>query len=185
VPRRITAKRGDNCVPSWSRDGTRVYFASSRSGRFEIYMVLATTGETPDNPAVQITHGGGFRAMESLDGQYLYYAKGRGKPGLCRLKLSHHSKSQEEPVLESLQNWGWWTLGPSVIYFLDLPRSLPARVHLKALDLSQGSTRELAILQYQALVATPAITASPDGRRLVYTQIDFMEDNLILVENFR
>jgi Tol biopolymer transport system component/DNA-binding winged helix-turn-helix (wHTH) protein len=185
VPRRITAKRGDNCVPSWSRDGRHVYFASSRSGQFEIWMVLASTGETPDNPAVQITHGGGFRGMESLDSQYLYYAKGRGKPGLCRLKLSHQSDSQEEPVLESLQDWGWWALGPAVIYFLELPRSLPRRVHLKALDLPEGGTRELAMLPYQVLVATPAIAASPDGRHLVYTQIDSMEDNLMLVENFR
>jgi Tol biopolymer transport system component len=65
------------CVPSWSRDANSIYFASDRIGEFE----------TPSQPAIQVTRGGGFRALESPDGKYLYYAKGRGKPGLWRRNL--------------------------------------------------------------------------------------------------
>jgi hypothetical protein len=176
---------GDNCVPSWSRDGKYVYFASSRSGEFEIWKV-ATAGETRANPSVQITHGGGFRAVESLDGQYLYYFKGRGKPGLRRRTLAKRlADPEEEVILQSLQEWGWWALGADAIYFLELPRSLPPRVHLKVFDPSHPKIHELGVLPYPVAMATPAITASPDGRRLIYNQIDSMEADVMLVRNLQ
>jgi Tol biopolymer transport system component/DNA-binding winged helix-turn-helix (wHTH) protein len=185
VPRRITASPGDNCVPSWSGDGKAVYFASKRTGEFQIWKVLATAGETPPTAALQVTHGGGFRAFESLDGKYLYYAKGRGKPGLWRRSLTHTSNGKEEPVLESLQEWGWWALGPRAVYFFDLPGSVHPRVHLKVFETAERRIRELATLPYPVLVATPAIAASRDGQQLVYTQIDSMEADLMLAANFR
>jgi Tol biopolymer transport system component/DNA-binding winged helix-turn-helix (wHTH) protein len=186
TPRRITQYQGDNCVPSWSRDGKFVYFASSRSGRFEIWKVVAGVGETRASPPVQITHNGGFRAVESLDGRYLYYFKGRGEPGLRRTAIANKlSDSEEESILPSIQEWGWWALGPDVIYFLELPHSLPPQVHLKVLELSQPKTRELGILPYAVAVATPAIAASPDGRRLVYNQIDSMEADVMLIKHLQ
>jgi Tol biopolymer transport system component len=185
APRRITMNHGDNCVPSWSRDGKYVYFASSRSGEFEIWKV-ATAGETRANPSVQITHGGGFRAVESLDGQYLYYFKGRGKPGLRRRTLAKRlADPEEEVILQSLQEWGWWALGADAIYFLELPRSLPPRVHVKVFDPSQPKIHELGVLPYPVAMATPAITASPNGRRLIYNQIDSMEADVMLVRNLQ
>ncbi len=184
MPRRITPNTGDNCVPSWSQDGKFVYFASSRSGQFQIWKVLAATGETRSNPAVQITRGGGFRAFESSDGKYLYYTKGRGTPGLWRRSLWNGSGGKEEPVLNSVQEWGWWTLAAGVVYFLELPDSA-ARVHLKMFDIAERRTRELAILPYPVQVATPTIAVSRDGRHLVYTQVDSMEADIMLAENFR
>ena len=182
IPRPITPNSGDNCVPSWSQDGKFVYFASSRSGEFQIWKVSAATGETPSSPAIQVTRGGGFRAFESPDGKYLYYAKGRGKAGLWRRDLSD---GKEEPVLESLQQWGWWALGSGVIYFLELPDSLPRQVHLKEFDIAQHRVRELATLTYPVQAATPTLTTSRDGRHLVYTQIDSMEADIMLADNFR
>jgi Tol biopolymer transport system component/DNA-binding winged helix-turn-helix (wHTH) protein len=185
VPQRITASVGDACVPSWSQDGKFVYFASRRGGEFQIWRVAAETGETASDPAVQITHGGGFRAFESSDSKYLYYAKGRGKPGLWRRTLSDRSGGKEEPVLESLQEWGWWALGSEVVYFFELLRSVHPRVRLKAFDIAEGGIRELATLPYPVMNATPAIAASRDGRHLAYTQIDSMEADVMLIENFR
>jgi Tol biopolymer transport system component/DNA-binding winged helix-turn-helix (wHTH) protein len=183
MPRRITPYTGDNCVPSWSQDGKFVYFASSRSGQFQIWKVFAATGETSSNPALQVTHGGGFRAFETVDGKYLYYTKGRGTPGLWRRSLWNGSGGKEEPVLNSVQEWGWWALGPGVVYFLEM--SDPARVHLKMFDIAERWTRELAILPYPVQIATPTMSASRDGRHLVYTQVDSMEAVIMLAENFR
>ena len=61
-------------VPSWSRDGRWIYFASTRTGRSEVWKVPAAGGQ-----AVQITKRGGFAAFESQDGKSLYYAKGIGR----------------------------------------------------------------------------------------------------------
>ena len=184
MPRRVTANAGDNCVPSWSQDGKFVYFASSRSGEFQIWKVPAARGEPLSSPASQVTRGGGFRAFESSDGKYLYYAKGRGKTGLWRLSLGNGSGGKEEPVLESVREWGWWALGPGIVYFLELPDS-GARVHLKMFEIAEHNVRELATLPYPVQLGTPTLAASRDGRHLAYTQVDSMEADIMLAENFR
>ena len=100
----------------------------NRSGR-----CAAETGESPSTPAVQVTQGGGINPFESADGKYLYYAKGRGMTGLWRKDLTS-ANGLEEPVIESLQYWGWWALAPQGIYFLEQPATPgPAKVHLKFL----------------------------------------------------
>jgi WD40 repeat protein len=180
VPRHITVAPAENCVPSWSRDRKSIYFASDRTGEFQIWKVGAGTGETPLQPAIQVTRGGGFRAFESNNGKFLYYAKGRGKPGLWRRNLSD---AKEEPILDSLQEWCWWALGPEVIYFLELPRSVHPQVHLKALEIPGHRIRELGTLRYPVVNATTAIAVSSDGRHLGYTQIDAMEADIMLMQS--
>ena len=69
--RRVASEHSDGVVPSWSRDGQWIYFASPRTGRSEVWKVPAAGGQ-----AVQITKRGGFAAFESQDGKSLYYAKG-------------------------------------------------------------------------------------------------------------
>jgi Tol biopolymer transport system component len=58
-------------MPSWSRDGTSVYFESLRTGRPEIWKAPATGDQ-----AVQVTRNGGHLAFESADGRTLYCTKG-------------------------------------------------------------------------------------------------------------
>jgi len=141
LPRRITAT---GLVPTWSRDGNSIYFASDRTGEFQIWKVPAATGETQFHPAIQVTHGGGFRAFESSDGKYLYYAKGRGKSGLWRRNLLD---GKEEPILEALEKWGWWALGPDVVYFLEAAPSIPPQVRLRTFDIAGRSIRDMGLLR--------------------------------------
>ena len=64
--RRVASDTPDAVVPSWSRDGRWIYFASTRTGRLEVWKVPAAGGQ-----AVQITKRGGFAAFESQDGKTL------------------------------------------------------------------------------------------------------------------
>jgi len=183
-PRRITTYAGEDVEPSWSRDGRWIYFMSMRSGEQQIWKVPADTGESPSTPAVQVTQGGGLNAFESAEGRYLYYAKGRGKVGLWRKALAVPN-GREEPVLESLQYWGWWALAPQGIYFLEASESLRfGRVRLKFLDLASKRITELAAMGMPVNDAAPAICLSPDGRHLVYMQLERAGSDIMLVENF-
>ena len=184
TPRRITTYAGEDVVPSWSRDGRWIYFMSMRSGEQQIWKVPADTSESPSTLAVQVTHGGGIHAFESADGKYLYYAKGRGKKGLWRKAFSVPN-GREEPVLESLQYWGWWALAPQGIYFLEEPESPRlAKVRLEFFDLASKRITELATLEKPVNHSIPAICLSPDGRHLVYTQVERGGSDIMLVENF-
>gem|GEM_PF-343729 len=183
-PRRITTHSAEDVVPRWSRNGRWIYFMSMRSGEQQIWKVPAETGESPSTPAVQVTQGGGMDAFESIDGKYLYYAKGRGKTGLWRKDLASPN-GLEEPVLGSLQDWGWWALAPRGIYFLEkaeLPRR--AKVHLKFLDLASRRISELASLDRVIDRGSPAMCLSEDGRRLVFMNVDQGGSDIMLVENF-
>ena len=85
-PRRLTPEPSIEAVPSWSRDGRWIYFTSNRSGGLQVWK-MPSSGE----PAVQVTRNGGFAALESPDGKFLYYAKGLTVPGLWRIPTDGES----------------------------------------------------------------------------------------------
>ena len=60
-------------VASWSRDGNAIYFASNRTGSFQIWRHELATGQE-----MQLTHDGGFACFESFDGKTLYFSKFSG-----------------------------------------------------------------------------------------------------------
>jgi Tol biopolymer transport system component/DNA-binding winged helix-turn-helix (wHTH) protein len=185
VPRRVTNHTAVDVVPSWSRDGKWIYFASNRSGEFQIWKLPAATGESPATPAIQVTQDGGFNGFESLDGKYLYFAKGPSQPGLWRRVLIPATTAREEPVLASLRDWNAWTLSSHGIYFFDVS-DWPEPTHgtktlLKFFNLDSKQIYQLAVLGKPA----SGMDLSPDGRRLIYTQVDRIDRDLMLVENFR
>ena len=74
TPKRLTDQPSDECCASWSHDGRWIYFMSARSGQRQIWKISAEGGQ-----AVQITKNGGHVALESHDGQYLYYSRSGGE----------------------------------------------------------------------------------------------------------
>ena len=84
-PARLTNHPAHDTAPSWSGDGKSIYFGCNRSGDFQVWKMPATGGE-----AVQMTRKGGYAALESPDGKFLYYTKRRASDGLWRLLLRSH-----------------------------------------------------------------------------------------------
>jgi Tol biopolymer transport system component/DNA-binding winged helix-turn-helix (wHTH) protein len=176
LPHRLTADPADDVVPSWSRDGRWVYFASTRTARWEVWKVPVDGGR-----AVQVTKQGGFAAFESQDGRTLYYTKGLNVAGLWRVPTSG---GDEAPVMEfpKAGYWGYWALAERGVYFVDTDARPFA---LEFLDLSTGRVVHVASLAKPPVAWESGLALSPDERSLLYLQVDQVNSDIALVENFK
>ena len=168
-----TIAGADNLSPSWSRDGNWLYFASKKGSEvFQIWKIPVQGGAP-----VQITKKGGISAVESPDGRYLYYSKFE-HGGVWRVP----TQGGEETQILDIGGDGWpnWALSSQGIYFLSFAKfSHPT---IQYLDFASGKTHPVLLLDRDA---GWGLSISGDGKSLVYTQDDFAESNLMMVENFR
>jgi Tol biopolymer transport system component len=175
--RRVASDTPDGVVPSWSRDGQWIYFASGRTGRLEVWKVPAAGGQ-----AVQITKRGGFAASESQDGKSLYYAKGIRLDGLWRVGVNG---GEEAPVLDfpKASFWGYWALVKKGIYFVNTETGpQPA---LQFLSFADKRVVHVAALDRRPVPFLSGLAVSPDEKSILYTQEDHRSSDIILVDNFR
>ena len=175
LPRKLTSEPSSDVVPSWSRDGRWIYFASDRSGRDEVWKMPSTGGA-----AVQVTHHGGFAAFESPDGKLLYYAKGMTIPGLWRTPTNG---GEEVEIISSLEagQWGYWAVVENGIYYLDT-REKPG---IAFFNVTTRRTMRVFDLENRPATEAPGLTVSPKDGTILYTQLDALSRDLVLVENFR
>ena len=176
VLKRMTQEPSQDLVPSWSRDGTWLYFASDRSGRFEIWRMPSQGG-----PAQQVTRQGGFHGVESPDGKYLYYTRSHSEPGLWRVPLAG---GDETPVLPSLRGtfWGYWGVTERGIYYLDRQdaEAHGIRYFLRLFDPASKGDRE--VMEMPRRPYNSGLSISPDGRSCLYTQVDRSDTDIMLVD---
>jgi Tol biopolymer transport system component len=176
-PRRLTREASQDAIPSWSADGRWVYFNSDRSGTYQIWKMPAQGGE-----ALPVTKGGGFDSLESPDGKFLYYTKGREVPGIWRLPVGG---GQETPVLDHHRAGYWraWDVVADGIYFATA--EVPSRPVIEFFSFATGQVTQIAQLEKPIFTTDQGLTVSPDQRWLVYVQIDQSGTDIMLVENFR
>jgi Tol biopolymer transport system component len=175
-PRRLTNEPSHEVLPSWSRDGRWLYFASDRTGDWEVWKI-PSTGE----PAAQVTHHGGFAAVESPDGRFMYYAKGLTVPGLWRIPTEGGEESEVIGALEA-GYWGYWAVVEDGIYYLDTTTTKPG---IAFFDFTTRRTTRVFDLQNPPARLVPGLAISPDRKTILYTQLDALNSDIMLVENFR
>jgi len=174
-PQKIAGEPSHEILPSFSRDGHWVYFASNRTGAWQVWKVRLTGGL-----AVQVTRQGGFAAFESSDGRFLYYAKGPGVPGLWRIPTNG---GEEIEVIGSLEAgyWGYWAVVENGIYYLDTT----AKPGINFFDLATHRITRVFDLENRPAREAPGLAISPDKKTILYTQLDALNSDILLVENFR
>jgi Tol biopolymer transport system component/DNA-binding winged helix-turn-helix (wHTH) protein len=173
--RRLTNEASTDVIPSWSRDGRWIYFASERGGDWQVWKMPSAGGN-----AVQVTRHGGYGGFESLDGKFLYYAKGATVPGLWRVPTAG---GEETEVIGSLEPgyWGYWDIVENGIYYLNTT----ANPGIVFFDFNTHRTTRLFDLENRPARESTGVGISPDGKTILYTQLDALSRDIVLVENFR
>jgi Tol biopolymer transport system component len=187
--RRITDHPADDLVPTWSRDGRWIYFTSWRTGKPQLHKVSPRGGE----PVPVTRQSGGCRAFESFDSGYIYYSRIDTVPSntLWRVPMAG---GEEVQILGAIASWANYAVARDGIYFESPPPSSP----LGHRPILSAFTRPEATIDFLSFVTgkvTRVLTVprhaghgfdvSPDGRTLLFAQMDAFTEDLMLVENFR
>jgi Tol biopolymer transport system component len=119
-PRPLTNGPGDNLSPFWSRDGRWIYFVSNRLGQEQLWKMSIAGG-----PAVQLTHSGAVGGQESMDGNFVFYAKDYNRP--TTLWRVPSAGGEEMKVLDELCQAKTYDVTDQGIYYLHRPSNRDRR----------------------------------------------------------
>lgn len=168
--RQLTQAPGDDVLPVWSRDGRWIYFASDRTGNWQIWKVPVAGGEP-----VRVTVAGGRAAAEGPDGETLYFVK-PDTAGIWAMPVTGGQERQVVPDLEPA-DWGNWRVTYDGIYYLRRVRGA-AELVLHRFD----SGRTTVIARLGPVPFHPSLAVTPDGRDYLYTRIDRNESDVMMIE---
>ncbi|MGB8475994.1 MAG: winged helix-turn-helix domain-containing protein [Candidatus Acidiferrum sp.] len=161
--------------PFWSHDGKWIYFRGSEGVGHQIYRCPVGGGDstllaqTPDLTT----------PIESSDGKALYSASRTANPNIIMLALDHSGATlQEVSGMPRVLSESQWTLVHDGIYFApqDSPRSICF------FDFATRHTREIFTTDKDL---DDGMSISPDGRYMLYSQVDESNADIMLVNDFR
>jgi Tol biopolymer transport system component len=180
TPRRLSKAEGVSGLPHWSPDGAWLYFTSHYEGNVELWRTSAKTGA-----GEQVSHGGAWRSALSQSGRFLYYTRRFTNLGEYTVLVEMHADSEgkfgSSRVLAGSVCDRCFAVAPDGVYAFQFA----------------GTRKQWELYWYPAgdsngvLIATlthpvfGGMTVSPDGRRLIFAQVDQDNRNLMLVENYR
>ena len=173
VPKRLTQSLMEDMVPSWSADGQWIYFASNRTGAWQIWKKRADGS----GQARQVTQQGAFLPLASPNPSdpAIYYTR-IDKKGLFRIPIEGGT---EELVLSDLleDDWGNWIMAEDGIYLLT---RLPSQIQFY--DFATRETTTLGALQ-KIPGGMVGITLSPDRRTLAFVQQSHRNADIWMIDN--
>jgi hypothetical protein len=129
---------------------------------------------------LQVTRKGGFEAIESPDGRWLYYVKRLPTEGVWRIPVEG---GEEAPVLDHGREC-YWDIAQGGIFLLNpLRKEGP---NLEYFGFADGRLSEIARLDkgLEFSYDEPSLAVSFDGKSILYIAGE-SESDLMLVENFR
>lgn len=170
TPRQITHEQVEQIVPSWSSDGAWIYHASNRTGEFQVWKMPATGGA-----ALQVTRQGGFYAVESRDGRFIYYSKGILRTSVWRVPAGGGA---ETLVLDSLSHSQDFSLSRDGIYFVPASQAT-STVSIYFYEFATAKVRRVGSTDTLSL---SGLSVLPDGRGIVFSKRESAESDLMLAE---
>jgi serine/threonine protein kinase len=179
-PRPLTSGKGVYTLPAFSADGRWIYLTRLFEVESQIWKMPADASREPS----RIIQGSGFYAQPSADGRSLYYSKTPFSAELWSVTLNSRGDPAGEPrrVLDSLGAPLDWAVSDRGIFFM--PQTKPGeKLSVRFLDFATGQAKHVLWIERKS--PHQGISASRDGRRLLWTQIDHVASDLMLVDNFR
>jgi Tol biopolymer transport system component len=175
-PRRVETGLAESDQPAWSPDGEWLYFWADVEKVGQVFKVR-TEGGAP----IQITKEGGYRPYASRDGKRVYYMAWSGE-----IRSASADGGDERPVAGMPARSGkWyadWAPTASGIYFID---GDPPRPGIHFLAFATAKVQRIADIPGRPEIGGGGLALSPDGRSLLFSQVDEIASDIMLIEAFR
>jgi serine/threonine protein kinase len=172
-PRNLTAHPAVDTFPSFSRDGQWVYFTSTRSGATMIWKAPVAGG-----PPIQVSPGPGEMPIESPDGAYVYYTESVDPSTPSALWRVPVAGGAAEKITDGVAAATFDVLDSGVYY---IERDTTS-TRLTYFDLA---TRKPTTVASNIGNVDFGLSVSRDGKAILYSRVDSLVNDLMLVENFR
>jgi Tol biopolymer transport system component/DNA-binding winged helix-turn-helix (wHTH) protein len=176
VPRKLSTDTPGAFNPSWSHDGKWIYFAGGSDDAAGERICRVSPG---GGKSEVLTNGRGYWPLESPDGQTLYFAENSGISFTLHTASLNPTGTESRvdgvPPLSFLANWDIIQGG---VYFFPMDDILT----LNYFDFSTRKVRP--IFKISGGGAFPGLSVSPDGRYILYPELDDYRSDIMLVENF-
>jgi Tol biopolymer transport system component len=170
-PQRMTEGNG----ASWSGNGKWIYFTSDRTGQSQVWKFPVNGG-----PPIQLTKKGGGIPVESPDQETVYYLNEQ-ETSLWKTPVRG---GEETRVLESVLRRAFVVVDAGIYYITPEPNSHRSAL-IQFYDPANKKTRTLAKVRTQEYYAGDSgLAVSPDEKWLLYPQLDQLNSDLMLIENF-
>ena len=174
--RQVTSSAGAQNMPSWSRDGSWIYFTGDDGTRRSARRIRADGGGQPE----QLTHEDtGLFATESFDGKHLLYQRAVGG-ALMTVPLAGGSPTE---LASCAQDTAFASELRGIYYVACDAGPSPAVI---LIDPVTGRKRTLGRLEnFDTGTFASGLAVSPDGRSIYYPRNTDQRADLMLIENFK
>jgi Tol biopolymer transport system component/DNA-binding winged helix-turn-helix (wHTH) protein len=172
VPHKLKTNVREASHPFWSHDGKWIYFRGYDGIGRQIYRCPAAGGDATLLAASQdIT-----MPIESSDGKVLYFPSSDSDIAMLALDRPDATPRQV-PEMPKISQQDLWALVSNGIYFSpqDIPRSICFY------DFATRQTREIFRVEKDLV---EGMSISPDGRYMLFSQVDESNADIMLVSNF-
>jgi Tol biopolymer transport system component/DNA-binding winged helix-turn-helix (wHTH) protein len=174
VAHRLKVNVDEATAPVWSHDGKWIYFRGYRNKSRQIYRSPAGGGDVSlVLDMMDLTD----EEVESPDGKTLYFMNDDGTMFTATTGGTNVEAAQV-PGLPRLAPNSPWTLLADGIYFVPADKSRSLWFY----DFATKKTREVFHI---AKNFSEGMSLSPDGRYLLYSQVDQNNSDIMLARNFR
>ena len=160
--RRLTDDSVESEVPNWSRDGRWIYYTTEPSSARETWKVLLDGGAPERVNSLEM-----FDLMESGDGASFYYTRPRARASGVWRRAKSGGPERMVPGTEALVYRSWDLRGGRLFFLRDKPDA-----GFAVLDLLRGAVRKLGDPPKLTFNGPRILAASPDGKTILYTQLD-------------
>jgi Tol biopolymer transport system component len=173
--RPLTGGPGHENSPTWSADGTYVYYSSIKGEARGIWRI-PSAGGAPQQ--VTKTDSCCWTELEGRSGRYVVYVDNVDNRELLLLPPGGGAARQLVACASG------FTTGPNAVYYVGCEASDSPSIH--RLDVLTGRDQKLGVLPDFTGYLGGRISVSPDGRSILYTKMmPGRGADIMLVENFR